>query len=172
MDEDDYLRWEPRTPTQLAAEIGMLEGVKMLLDRGADVNEAPADQFGRTALQAVSSYGNADMELVQLLLERGALVNAKPGVEGGITALQGAAISGDIMLATLLLEKGAEVNAASAFTDGRYAIEGAAEHGRLDMVQLLLNAGAKGNVFRGTGFKHAIELAEDNGHFAIANMLK
>jgi len=112
------------------------------------------------------------MELVQFLLEKGADVNAKPAIHGGTTALQGAAVSGNIMLAKFLLDKGADVNAAPSFSEGRYAIEGAAEHGRLDMVQLLLNAGAMGNVFRGTGFKYAIELAEMNDHFAIANLLK
>lgn len=170
-EEDDYI-WEPRTPTQLAAGCNRLKLVKMLLDRGADINEAPGYRFGRTALQAATCSESPDMELVQFLLERGADINAKPAVHGGITALQGATISGDIMLAKLLLEKGAEVNAAPSAVEGRYAIEGAAEHGRLDMVQMLLNAGAKGNVFRGTGFKYAIELAEENQHFAIANLLK
>ncbi|KAF8852310.1 ankyrin [Acephala macrosclerotiorum] len=151
---------------------GRLKFVTMLLDRGADVNEAPGYRFGRTALQAATSSENLNMELVQFLLDKGAHVNAKPAVHGGITALQGAAISGDIMLAKLLLGKGAEVNAAPSFSEGRYAIEGAAEHGRLDMVQLLLNAGAKGNVLRGTGFKYAIELAEKNQHFTVANLLR
>ena len=172
MEEDDYYTWEPRTPTQLAAGCGRLEFVRMLLDCGADINEAPAYRFGRTTLQATTSSESPDMELVQFLLEKGADINAKPAVHGGITALQGAAISGDIMLAKLLLDKGAEVNAAPSFGEGRYAIEGAAEHGRLDMVQLLLNAGAKGNVLRGTGFKYAIELAEINDHSAIANLLE
>ena len=172
IEEDDYYTCEPRTPTQLAAGCGRLKSVRMLLDRGADINEAPAYRFGRTALQAVTSSKSPDIELVQFLLEKGADVNAKPAVHGGITALQGAAISGDIMLAKLLLNKGADVNAAPSFIDGRYAIEGAAEHGRLDMVQLLLNAGAMGNALRGTGFKYAIKLAEVNGHPAIANLLK
>jgi ankyrin repeat protein len=76
------------------------------------------------------------------------------------------------MLAKLLLDKGADANVAPSLVEGRYAIEGAAEHGRLDMVQLLLNAGAEGNVIRGTGFQYAIELAEENKHFAVANLLK
>ncbi|KAH8745168.1 ankyrin repeat-containing domain protein [Hyaloscypha finlandica] len=170
--EEEEGAGEPRTPTQLAADNGRLNIVKMLVDRGADINEAPGYRFGRTALQAATSRENPEMELVQFLLEKGAHVNAKPAVHGGITALQGAAISGDIILAKLLLDKGAEVNAAPALIDGRYAIEGAAEHGRLDMVQLLLNAGAKGNVLHGTGFEKAIELAEENNHFAVASLFK
>ncbi|EEU44931.1 uncharacterized protein NECHADRAFT_85166 [Fusarium vanettenii 77-13-4] len=172
MEEEDFYMWEPRTPTQLAAEKGQLETVKMLVGRGADPNEAPAYRFGRTALQAATSRDEPDMDLVQFLLDNGADVNAKPAVHGGITALQGSAISGDIMLAKQLIDKGADVNGAPSFVEGRYAIEGAAEHGRLDMVQFLLNAGARGNVLNGTGFKYAIELATENEHFAIANLLK
>jgi ankyrin repeat protein len=171
-EDEGFYTWEPRTPTQLAAGYGRLKFVKMLVDRGADINEAPGYRFGRTALQAATSRETPDMELVQFLLEKGAHINSKPAVHGGITALQGAAISGDVMLVKLLLEKGAEVNAAPSLIEGRYAIEGAAEHGRLDMVQLLLNAGAKGNVLRGTGFEYAIELAEENNHFAVANLLR
>lgn len=36
----------------------------------------------------------------------------------------------------------------------------------------LLNVGFIGNVFHGTGFKYATELAEKKGHFAIVNLLK
>lgn len=172
MEEDEDYIWEPRTPTQLAADRGQLKAVKMLLGRGADINEPPAYRFGRTALQAATSRDEPDMDLAQFLLDNGANVNAKPAVYGGITALQGSAISGDIMLAKLLIDKGADVNGAPSYVEGRYAIEGAAEHGRLDMVQLLLNAGAKGNVLNGTGFKRAIELATKKEHFAIASLLK
>ncbi|KAM5343277.1 hypothetical protein ACJ41O_014243 [Fusarium nematophilum] len=172
IEENASYMWEPRTPTQLAAANGQLEAVKMLVGRGADINEAPAYRFGRTALQAATSSSEPDMDLVQFLLDKGADVNAKPALYGGIMALQGAAISGDIMLAKLLIDNGADVNGAPSFVEGRYAIEGAAEHGRLDMVQLLLNAGARGNMFNGIGFKPAIELATKNEHFAIANLLK
>jgi ankyrin repeat protein len=62
--------WEPRTPTQLAATLGDLESLKMLLDRGSDVNEAPAPRFGRTALQAASSRtpGPTKTTLIHFLL--------------------------------------------------------------------------------------------------------
>ncbi len=112
------------------------------------------------------------MELVNFLLDHGADVNAEAGLRCGVTALQAAAIKGDLELVELLISRGADVNAMASFEEGRYAIEGAAEHGRLDTVQMLLNAGAKGNCQLGTGFNSAIELAEGNGHFAVANLLK
>jgi ankyrin repeat protein len=64
MEEEDGYMWEPRTPTQLAADCGQLKFVRMLLDRGADINEDPGYRFGRTALQAATSKENPDMELV------------------------------------------------------------------------------------------------------------
>jgi ankyrin repeat protein len=175
----DYQHRDPEssvicTPTQLACLLGDLTALKMLLEHGANIHEAPACNRGRTALQAAASLpiGSEKMEIVHLLLDLGADINADPSPEYGITALQGAAIEGDLRLADLLISKGADVNAWPSIKEGRTAIEGAAEHGRLDMVRLLLNAGAIGDVIHGTGFKRAIELAEENGHFAVANVLK
>ena len=37
---------------------------------------------------------------------------------------------------------------------------------------MLLNAGAKGDVNGKSGFKRAIELAEKNRHFAVAQLLR
>ncbi|KAK0617014.1 ankyrin repeat-containing domain protein [Immersiella caudata] len=172
--EEDPELYKTLTPTQLAASEGDMEALKMLLEYGTSVNEPPGDDFGRTALQAAceQEIGPAKTELVDFLLDQGADVNAEAGLECGVTALQAAAITGDIKLVELLISKGADVNAMASLEQGRYAIEGAAEHGRLDTVKMLLNAGAKGNLELGTGFEYAIELAEENGHFAVANMLK
>lgn len=163
---------QPRTPIQLAAERGRLQYVRLLMGRGASINEEPGTRNGRTALQAAVSSAWPSMEVIQFLLDNNADINAKPALIGGLTALQGVAISGDISLAVKLIGMGADVNGAPSFEDGRYAIEGAAEHGRLDMVQLLLNAGAVGDAQWGDGFTKAIRLAERNEHFAIANILK
>jgi ankyrin repeat protein len=170
----DEETWRPYTPTQLAADGMDLKALQMLLDGGADVNEAPAERFGRTALQAAAllTPGPAKMAVIHLLLDRGADIDADPAIECGVTALQAAAIAGDIMLAELFITRGADVNAWPSFEQGRTAIEGAAEHGRLDMVQVLLNAGATGDVARGTSFQRAIELAEEYEHFSVANLLK
>lgn len=158
-----------RTPLQLAAEMGQLEAVKLLLYYKADPNAPPAFRHGRTALQAAASSETACIETVKCLLGKDAAIDANPAPIGGVTALQGAAIKGHFQIALHLLEKGANVNARAAITDGRTAIEGAAEHGRLDMVKMLLNAGAMGD--QQTGFMKAIGLAEQNHHFAIIDLL-
>lgn len=163
---------EARTPLQLAAGEGRLGVVKLLLEHGAEVNAPPGYIYGMTAFQAAVTCETLSMELIQFLIHNHADIHAAAGVKGGATALQGAAIYGHIKIALMLLQMGADVNARPAVKEGRTAIEGAAEHGRLDMVQLLLNAGAKGDVIRKTGFKKAIELAEKNRHFAIAQLLR
>ena len=160
-----------RTPLQLAAELGRLDIAKFLVDRGALINAPPAYQHGRTALQAAASSSSPNMELLQFLVNKGADINAAAGVCGGITALQGAAIAGSFPVVQYLRGKGADVNGRPAITEGRTAIEGAAEHGRLDTVPLLLEYGAKGDVVRKKGYTRAIDLAKENGHFDVANLL-
>ncbi|KXX76217.1 Ankyrin repeat domain-containing protein 50 [Madurella mycetomatis] len=154
--------------------MGDLEALKMLVAHGANINEAPSHNCGRTALQAAAALTPEAKKttLIEFLLDHGADINADPSLLSGITALQGAAIVGDLMVANLLISRGADVNAPPSFHNGRTAIEGAAEHGRLDMVRLLLNAGAIGDVTLGRGFKHAIDLAERRGYDAVANILK
>ena len=157
------------TAIQAAAAVGKLELVKEFYSRGADINAPAAFSRGRTALQAACSREEVDMELVTFLLDNGAEINAEAGLERGLTALQGAAIQGHMDLACLLLERGANVNARLAMEHGRTALEGAAEHGRLDMVQFLLNFGGKDTE---GGYDEAVELAEDEGHWAVADLIR
>ncbi|OCL11404.1 ankyrin, partial [Glonium stellatum] len=124
----------------------------------------------RAALQAVCNAYNASPELVQFLLSSGADVNAEAGIEGSLTVIQAAALRGHIMIVLLLLDAGADVSADPA-ERGRSAVDAAAEYGRLDMVQVLLNAGAKNRSAADLGYTRAIELAEENDHFAVAELL-
>jgi ankyrin repeat protein len=161
-----------RTPIQLAAEINQPNAVNILLDHGAQINASAATDRGRTALQAAASSEDANLTMIEILLSRGAEVNAPAAGDGGVTALQAAAIRGHINIALLLIERKADVNAPPALKDGRTAIDGAAEHGRLDMVQMLLNAGAVGDPFGRHGFKNAINLARENRHIVVADLLE
>lgn len=148
------------------------EMISLLLRAGADVSASAAPRYGRTALQALCSSEAPFSELMALLIEHGADINAPPAEYGGITALQGAAIAGNIKIVMLLIDKGALVNAPPSERKGRMALDGAAEHGRLDTVQLLLSFGAKCMVPGISGWDSAIQLAEENGHFVIADILR
>jgi ankyrin repeat protein len=161
-----------RSPIQEAAEKGNISLLELLLEAGADVNAAAGVEYGRTALQSAASAEKPNMELIEVLLKAGADISAPAGFKGGLTSLQGAAIRGHINLALRFLEAGADVNAAPATIDGRTALDGAAEYGHLDMVQMLLNSGARSDPSNDKRFGRPIELAEKNGHFAVAKLLE
>ncbi|KAI8723091.1 hypothetical protein NCS52_00164100 [Fusarium sp. LHS14.1] len=174
VDRFERARSDFETPLQAAVQHRRLEVARFLLFLGADVN-APASEglvaendfsdpiLPRTALQA--AVENADDKMVDLLLKAGANINAPPGEDSGATALQIAAGKGHMDMVKRLLALGGDVNAQGAVWNGRTALEAAAEGGRLDMVQFLLEAGAG-------EYEGAIELAEERGHDAVAQVLK
>jgi predicted nucleic acid-binding Zn-ribbon protein len=118
-----------------ACSQGNVENVKLLLDKGVDVNAK--DTEGWTVLMYASEYGHT--EIVKLLLESGADVNAK--TEYGNTALICASVNGYTEIVKMLLEAGADVNVKSEC--GYTALMYASEDGHKDMVKLLLENGAK-----------------------------
>jgi hypothetical protein len=122
---------------QAASERGYEQVVKLLLDKGADVN-AQGGRYGN-ALQAASERGNE--QIVKLLLDKGADVNAQGGRYGN--ALQAASERGNEQIVKLLLDKGANVNAQG----GRYgnALQAASERSNEQIVKLLLDKGADVN---------------------------
>lgn len=73
------------TPLHFAAINGDIEIVKMLLDRGANIDAK--NQYGRTPLH--NAIENKKMEITELLLNRGANINVKSN--DGITPLHIAA---------------------------------------------------------------------------------
>ncbi|KAI0188892.1 ankyrin repeat-containing domain protein [Xylaria flabelliformis] len=166
-------------PLQSAATRGDLELVKQLLQRGALINQPPLGFRGQTALQGACEWDTLSteerarkMDLVKLLINQGADVNAPAAQDYGMTALQIAAIYGDIELALVLLEHGANPNAPPARFRGHCALDAAALQGRLDMVDLLLSAAAHSYHRGQSGYEGAIGLATENGHFAVADLIR
>ncbi|KAF7365660.1 HET-like protein [Mycena venus] len=156
-------------PLCLCARLGYIEGVKYLLDRGADVN---AEGTNGAALQLASE--NSHIEIIHLLLEKGADVNAM--VHGG-TALQRASANGDLEIVHLLLEKGADVDAIHP----RFysALHQASLHGHLmtvrlllekEIISLLLENGANVNIMDEECFS-ALQLALWNGNIEAVCLL-
>lgn len=158
------------TALLVAIETKNTATVKLLISFGASVNFPATRGVKRTPLQQAAEVGAYD--ILQILLGHGADVHAPPAAQGGGTALQLAAIGGFVGIATVLLEKGAEVDAMPSKVHGRTALEGAAEHGRIDMVGLLLNVGAKTEGSGQRQYERALELAERNGHFAVARFIR
>lgn len=172
-----------RTPLQAAAGIGDYTLVRMLLERGADVNRPAFGHRSNTALQAVCAWDPVRLEertrkdgIIKLLLAKGADVNAVN--PSGNTALTYAAQLGDLSTAFILLKHGARLDAivrTRSMTGEilQTALDIAAEDGRLDMVALLLNAnGLSASAYTdGKEYDGAIQQAWDEGHFAIAEMI-
>ena len=141
-----------------------LDYIKLLLDRGADVNARMQDstetrtvftnqwlnEDGATAFLRASQSG--DLELMKLLLAHGA--DPKIPTRLGVTALHVAAGIGWVEGITyewsenatleavkMLLDLGLDVNAQA--DTGRTALHGAAHKGRTAVIQVLVDHGAK-----------------------------
>lgn len=156
---------DPRTDgwqaIHLAAEIGELEIVKLLLQYGAQVDEpAPGRRRGLTPLLLASSGA-----VKRYLIEQGADVN-RAGPASGFTALHGAASSGDVELIELLLKKGARINVASEIR--QVPLESALIGRKTDAAALLIEKGADISGERGAS---ALALAARYGHTEIVSKL-
>jgi len=96
-----------QTALMVAAAAGSAEIVKLLLEKGAELDHI--DRSGETPLIKAST-GSFNLEIVKLLLEKGADVNVKD--ETGATALMKAAVNAcSADMVKLLLEKGADAGA-------------------------------------------------------------
>jgi RNA polymerase sigma factor (sigma-70 family) len=98
------------TPLALAAHFGHLEVMRLLIDRGADINRVATHRIGVTPLHA-ALFGR-QVEAALLLVERGADVTLARGGSGlkraGWTALHYAAGLGFSTLVQPLLDRGAD----------------------------------------------------------------
>ena len=142
----------PWTPLHFAAQNGHLEVVRLLLERGANVNAQNTDELWwrerRTPLHFAAQNGHLDV--VRLLLERGANVNAETSGVAGWTPLHFAAQNGHLEVVRVLLERGANVNAQTTLfwedADARRTpLHYATKNGHLEVVRLLLERGANVN---------------------------
>ncbi len=115
-----------------------LEKVRILLDRGANVNaHAKSDQ---TPLSIAAAH-DGNIEIVRLLVQKGADVRAKVG--GAADALIVSALANDTATSKFLLEQGADLKTKDRA--GFTALMNAATNGNADLVKLMLARGADVN---------------------------
>ena len=93
------------TPLHLAAHLGHLGTVKLLIEHGADVKRA--DNKGYTPVHSAASENFQNV--VAYLIEKGADPKAPAG-DNGVTPLHVAAQKGHLLVKATLLEKGVDVN--------------------------------------------------------------
>jgi len=117
--------------------------VRLLIEKGADVNAAAPD--GHNALIAASNGGRD--KIMGLLLEAKARVESSN--TNGITPLMAACLNGHRKAASMLIAKGADVNARSVHGDTALMI--AAFQGHVEIARLLVQSGAKINDQNGQG---------------------
>lgn len=108
--------------------------VKLLLERGADVNLP--DEEGYTSLMAACSMSNP--RIAKLLLDNGADINAVE-LTYGMNALQSACEAGDEKIVDLLLKHGANLNHVDKY--GGNCLEEAAFYGYGSIVEKLRGKG-------------------------------
>ncbi|KXG52095.1 uncharacterized protein PGRI_083790 [Penicillium griseofulvum] len=150
------------TALHAAALGGHTETIRLLLERGADVN-AQGGEDG-TALYAAALRGHT--ETIQLLLERGADINAQGGEDG--MALYAAASRGHTETVRLLLDQSADFNARNG--EDRTALHAAALGGHTEIVLLLLLQGADVNA-QSSEDGTALQAAALGGHTEIVLLL-
>lgn len=95
---------EPEISRTEPSEQDYTEIVRLLLNRGADINAQ--DEWGRTALMIAADGGYADT--VKLLLDWEANVHLRDS--NGNTALMRAAWKGHLDIVRALIDRGADVN--------------------------------------------------------------
>ena len=109
-----------------------LEIARQLVDAGADVNLASANEYPTTPLLLAAGMGDASM--VRLLAEVGADVNFTP--EGGMSPLRSAAFRGYTDAVAELVRAGADATG----TDGARALADAIEYDDVEMQRILIEA--------------------------------
>lgn len=182
---------------QIAVEKQFTSIVRLLVDRGANVNkwvgarplllaavdarhikiaellldqgaDVNASANDRTSVQTAANRG--DLNMVRLLLGHNCGVNSKPPGKNGLTALQGAAQGGHIEIVKLLLANNADVNA-SPSVNGWTALQAAADRGHIAIVKLLLEHMADIDAKSSSKGLMALHAAAKAGHIGIVELL-
>jgi 26S proteasome non-ATPase regulatory subunit 10 len=151
-DVQDQSGW---TPLMISASVPDGEAVvKLLLQKGADVNEKTAN--GQTALHFVASKKNLDV--ARLLIESTPPASTRGRDRRGQYPIHRAAAAGSAPMVQLLLKNRSPLNAAD--NDGYTPLHHAVAEGHGDVAVLLLKEGADFTLKTGDEML-ALDLAPD-----------
>jgi ankyrin repeat protein len=153
---------ETHTALGVAAKIGNIEVMRLLIDRGAEVNERVAGDM--TPLKMASIFGKT--EAVRFLLEKGAVVDGVNSFHQ--TPLMLAASQGRTEIVKCLIENGAKINCRDK--DRMTALMSAAQYGRTEVVKYLVEKNANVNA-KNKDKMTALMIASEHGHIKIVHVL-
>ena len=132
------------TPLYIACETNQLEIVKLLLDKGADVNLKPRLKMKTPLFLACE---NENLEMVNLLLEKDAdvklLNDDLRSDEKDISPLFKACETGNIYIAKRLLDEDADLKIKVSYYPRRTAFFIACTHNKTEIVKLLIETHPK-----------------------------
>src|SRR5262249_43992246 len=149
------------SPLHHAAGFGTLETMKLLLEKGADVNAK--NRRASTPL----FWAIHDDAKVRMLVASGAAVTAKQ-VEGRTPVYQAATLANGLSVLRFLLEKGADPRIATL--TGATPLMAAAGRGDVEAITSLIEQGADVNVRNSAG-ETALMLAATNGDLRAVQLL-
>jgi len=160
---DGHMRWhEDWEPLPWAAETGNELVVRLLLERGADLDLR--DREGQAPLSLAVEKGHKTV--VKLLLDHGAKTESKD--RSGRTPLSRASKDGQEGLIRLLLDHGAHLD--SKDYDGRTALSHSSEMGFEVVARLLLEHGADPGLMDGSR-RAPLSYASKGGSEALVKLL-
>lgn len=145
---------------QKACKDNKIEIVKLLIEKGADVNNGIW-----TPLHSAAQYGHT--EIARLLIKNGATVNKTD--KDKWTPLYTASYYGQTETFKLLLEAWADASIKDE--DGVAPLHIAAQKGHTEIVKLLIKNGAEVNIKGGWGYTPTHK-AKEEGHTEIVELLK
>lgn len=148
---DSFGEWE-RTPLILAAHMGQVEVVELLLQRGAKVNardrtDRVPEARGNTAL--IKAAQRDHTEVIRVLLTRGKGIEVDAQTTDGETPLRFVVEAEDLEAVKLLHDHGAKINHPDNF--GSSMLVGAFLHKKFEVLEYLIAKGADINMADSAG---------------------